>query len=52
MRTPGFTRYSVRRGRKEIRKERRSLWIRWTLVAVACALILVFVYLLLVGGQG
>jgi hypothetical protein len=50
MQTPGFTRYSVRRSRQELLKERRARCIGWTLVAGACVVIVVFAYLILAGG--
>jgi hypothetical protein len=47
-----FTRYNVRSSRREIRRERRTLWIQWALIAGAVVVIVVFGYLLLSGGLG
>jgi hypothetical protein len=49
MGAPGFTRYSVQSSRREIHKERRNRVVEWLLLAAACAVILVFAYLLLIG---
>ena len=52
MRTPSFTRYSVKRSRQEIQTERRTRCFEWALVASACVVIIVFACLLLTGGLG
>ncbi len=41
------TEYSVERSRDEIRRERRSRYLLWALIAAACAVIVVFAILLL-----
>jgi hypothetical protein len=43
------TRYSVRRSRNEMQKERRSRYVRWGLIAAACVVIVVFAALLAMG---
>jgi t-SNARE complex subunit (syntaxin) len=43
------TRYSVRRSRSEIRKERRRRYTLWALVVAAFVVIVVFAALILVG---
>ena len=51
MDTEGRTRYSVRRGRSEIKNERRRRCLLWGLAGMACVVIVVFAVLLLVGGE-
>jgi hypothetical protein len=47
METEARTRYSVRRSRDEIKKERLSRYLLWGLGVAACAVIVVFAALLL-----
>ncbi len=49
MRPESVSRYSVRQSRSEIRRERRSRYVLWGLVAAACVVIAVFAALLLAG---
>jgi hypothetical protein len=49
MQPESVSRYSVRRSRSEIRKERRHRYALWALVAAACVVIAVFAALLLAG---
>jgi type VI protein secretion system component VasF len=46
--SPLPTRYSVR----QARKERRSRLLLWSLIGAACAVIVVFAVLFLMGGGG
>ena len=52
MRTPSFTRYSVKGSRREIHRARRTRCFEWAFIAAACVVIVVFAYLLLAGGLG
>lgn len=50
MESPGFTRYSVEARRdEEQRGERVPGIVLWGLIAVACVVIIVFVYLIVSG---
>lgn len=47
--TEARTRYSVRRSRSEIKKERRRRYALWALVGAAAVVIVVFAVLILAG---
>jgi hypothetical protein len=51
MQSPGYTRYSVGSGRDEVRRARMGRAVLWVLIAVACAVIVFFAYLIATGGQ-
>jgi hypothetical protein len=50
MQTRDFTRYSVTLSRREMRRQRRTRYLEWGLIAAACVVIVVFAVLLLIGG--
>lgn len=51
MQSSGYTRYSVGAGKHEVRRARTGRAVLWVLIAVACAVIVFFAYLLATGGQ-
>ncbi len=46
---PSFTRYSVE-DERQVRRGRKTVVALWALIAAACAVIIVFAYLILSGG--
>ena len=51
MQPPGYTRYSVGSGKDEVRRQRLGRVLLWMLIGAACAVIVVFAYLILSGGM-
>lgn len=52
MQPQGFTRHSVKRGRQEMQRGRRTRRVEWALVAAACVVIVVFAALIASEGLG
>jgi hypothetical protein len=50
MQPPGYTRYSVGSGEDEAHRQRSVYVLLWALIAAACAIIVVFAYLIVSGG--
>jgi hypothetical protein len=50
MQSPDFTRYLVESGRNEMRKSLLGRVLAWVLITLACAVIVVFAYLIVSGG--
>ena len=50
MQPPGYTRYSVGSGKDEVRRQRSGRVLARALIAAACAVIVVFAYLIVSGG--